>query len=42
MFIVDPLNPVEIGELLELLGGEILLKVVVEGVEIFESGDLHS
>ena len=39
--VVDALNPVEIGELLELPGGETLLEVGVEGVEVFEGGDLR-
>ena len=39
--VVDALNPVEIGELLELPRGEALLEIGVEGIEVFESGDLR-
>ena len=39
--VVNALDPVEIGELLELPGGEALLEIGVEGIEVFESGDLR-
>ena len=39
--VVNALNPVEIGELLELPRGEALLEIGIEGIEVFESGDLR-
>ena len=39
--VVDALNPGEVLELLELPGGDALLKFGIEGVEVLEGRDLR-